>query len=87
MSKSYHLTVCFLSLLTFSGCESDEAKLQRLRSEQTMACLLARSYQRDVVNSNLNRATITYSDTLGRRAREYQVKCELATRNLDRFMR
>lgn len=76
-----------IGLLAVTACESEEAKLQRLQGDRAVACLLAQKYEREVQQSNVNRPTVTYSDTLGRLWRDWDAKCTLATRELNRFMR
>lgn len=85
----------FLALL---ACESDEKKLSRLESERTMQCLLEQAYREKAMASRFpkgvtvetakNRPPLTpEADSLGRRWMEHHTKCELATREYNRFMR
>lgn len=87
MSKSYHLTVCFLSLLILSACESEEKKLTRLSQDQAVACLVAQSSQKTFDVTSKQKHWSPDRDSLLREALEDRTKCELATRDLNRFMR
>lgn len=97
MSISYHRTVCFISsVLLLTACESDTDELQRLNGDRAVACLLAQKYEREYLEARTPKCgTATsiptprtpYIDSLGREWVEYKTKCELAERDLNRFMR
>lgn len=90
MSKSYHLTVGFLSLvLLLTACESDADKLQRLNGDRAVNCLLAQKYQREyeLAEAPKSPPNLPLKDSLFREYMDYNTKCELATRDLNRFMR
>lgn len=84
-----------LSLLLI-GCESDEKKLQRLQGGQLMYCLDAQASQREyetarypggMTRENLRAVPTAKADSLLLVWQEYRTKCDLATRDLNRFMR
>lgn len=86
MPVSYHRTVCFISILLLAACESDETKFQRLRGEQGTQCLLVQKYREDLDAARKSPQN-PYRDTLLQQWGEANTKCELATRDLNRFMR
>ena len=79
----------------FAACESDEKKLQRLQGDQAMYCLNAQADQREyetarypggMTQENIRALPSRAADSLGKIWYEYKTKCELATRDLNRFM-
>lgn len=95
MSKSYHLTVCFLSLLLMA-CESEGKKLQRLQGDQSGACIDEQVSHRAYIDArypggrnpeNLRAPLTPVAESLGREWIDAKTKCELAQRDLNRFMR
>lgn len=83
MSKSYHRTVCFLSvILALSACESDASKMQRLRTNQTYAELDVSHWQYFVNSYPPERLPQYALDSLAI-ARN---RLDLANRELNRFM-
>jgi hypothetical protein len=86
MSFSYHLTVGFVSLILLSACESDESKMGRLRGDQAAYCGLAEKYGREYEMVAVQVRT-PLQDSLKREASNYGIQCDLATRELNRFMR
>lgn len=93
MPVSYHLKVCFLSsAITLTACESDTDKLQRLSQDRAVECLLVQKYREDYeaareANKTAKKAWSSEVDTLLSQWSERNTKCELATRELNRFMR
>lgn len=87
MSISLHRTVCFLSLLALSACQSDESKLSMLRGDRAIACLNADAAQREHELAKAPKSPPSNVDSLGRAYMDWTTKCELATRDLNRFMR
>lgn len=87
MSKSYQVTVCFLSLLALSACQSDESKLSMLQGDRAIACLNAEAAQREYELAKAPKSPPSNVDSLGREYMSWTTKCELATRDLNRFMR
>lgn len=89
MRKVFHL----LSVIIIaSGCESMEKKAERLRSDQTIACFEAS--QPNTADQQAHDADPTYKQTPEQRrvtVDSFRVairaKCDLATRELNRFMR
>ena len=87
---------CFLSFsIMFVACESDEKKLQRLQGEWGTACLNAQMDQRDyeaarypggVTVRNLAGLPSRKADSLFLVWQDHKTKCDLATRDLNRFM-
>lgn len=82
--------VCFLA-----ACESDEKKLQRLQGDQAMYCLNAQAHYREfeavrypggMTAKNPRGIPSHKADSLRGIWYEYKTKCELATRDLNRFM-
>lgn len=88
MLVSCHRMGCFVSyVLLLSACESDEKKLTRLSQDQAVACLVAQSSQKAFDVTNKQKHHSPDRDSLLREALEDRTKCELATRDLNRFMR
>lgn len=86
MRLLYHLTVCFItSVLLLTACESDAKKLQRLQGDRAVHCLLVDKYREDYLAAK--KAKSPHADTLLQRWNEHNTGCEIATRDLDRFMR
>lgn len=80
------------------ACESDEKKIARLEGERTMHCLLEQSYRDKYTAARFPKGiTVAVtkhpppetpeSDSLRRRWMDHHTKCELATREYNRFMR
>lgn len=87
MSVSYRRTACFISLVMVStACESDEAKLTRLNGDRAVACLLAEKYHNEYEMVSLQKPS-HLKDSLTRQSVEWSTKCDLATREVNRFMR
>lgn len=86
MPFSYQLTVSFVSLILLSACESDESKMGRLRSDQAVKCILAEEYRREYEMVAVQVRT-PLQDSLKREASNYGIQCDLATREVNRFMR
>ena len=88
MSISYHLRVAFITLLLMvsTACESDESKLQRLNGDRAVNCILAEKYRREFEMVALQKRS-PLQDSLARMSTEYNAKCELSTREYNRFMR
>jgi hypothetical protein len=85
-------------LVALLACESNEKKLSRLEGDRTMYCLLEQSYREKyeaarfpggiTLAQTKNRPHETpASDSLRRSYLDYHTKCELATREYNRFMR
>lgn len=83
-TRSWFYVAVAVALLT--ACESDEAKLQRLSGERAVQCLLVDKYREDYLAAKRNPSN-PYADTLGQQWMEANTKCELATREYNRFMR
>lgn len=95
MRLSYQVTVCFLSLLLMS-CESESATLQRLQTDRAIACLNAEADQKvyemarypgGMTAKNISAPPTPVAESLGREWADWRTKCELAERDLNRFMR
>ena len=87
MLKSYHRTASFISLgFLLMACKSDEAKLQELKYGRAVNCVLAQKYQREYEMVALQVKT-PLQDSLVRMSTEYNTKCDLAERELNKFMR
>lgn len=88
-------TYLAVAVLSLSACESDEKKLQRLQGDQLMYCLDAQAHQREyetarypggMTQLNIGTPATPKADSLRKIWYEYKTKCELATRDLNRFM-
>lgn len=76
----------FVSLsIIFVACESDQAKIQRLDSQKATMCLNQEYYERQYEMVALQVKT-PLQDSLARMTEEYRTKCDLATRDYNRFM-
>jgi hypothetical protein len=83
-------------VLLTSACESNEKKLARLEREKTTACLNERASFRKlnevrfpggVTRESVHTPPTPAAESLGKEWMSYRTKCELATREYDRFMR
>lgn len=90
--------VCFLSIVfcVLTGCKSDAEKLQQLTADQAMVCLqseVARKVYMDarypggMTRENVTAPLKSPADSLGREYLDRKTECDLATRDLNRFMR
>lgn len=89
MSLSYHRTACFVSsAFLLTACASDAEKLKRLQNAQMSSCLLAQADQReyDLASRPLSPPTPS-KDSIFREYMDDKAECDLATRDLNRFMR
>lgn len=75
-----------ITLLILTACESDESKHDRLAGDQAVNCILADKYSREYEMVALQSKT-PLKDSLTRLASEYRTKCDLSTREYNRFMR
>lgn len=88
MSVSFHRMGCFISLVMLSACRSDADKLQRLEGDKAIACLSAEKYRREFELAKAPKApAFPKADSLLLRYMDFNAKCELAQRDLNRFMR
>lgn len=97
MPKSYHLTACFVSsVFLLIACRSDADKLQRLEGDQSTACLVAEMDKKEyetarfpggMTRENIRIPATPAAESLGRKWYNQKTKCDLATRDLNRFMR
>lgn len=77
---------CFMSLVfTLTACQSDESKMAMLKGDRATACLLAQKYEREYGFVS-NQPYSPKRDSLMREYSDWSTKCELATRELNRFM-
>lgn len=87
-----------LGVIAIAGCRSEADRLSRLENERNTQCLLEQAYYDKYTAARfpkgITRAVTKNpppetpeSDSLGRRWMEHHTKCELATREYDRFMR
>lgn len=87
------LRCCFVSVIfVLTACQSDEEKLQRLQGDQAVHCLLVEKYREDYdlarkADHDANVARSDHTDSLLREWGDRKAKCDLATRELNRFMR
>lgn len=79
--------LCFCFLLSILACQSDESKLSMLRGDRAIACLNAEAAQREYELAKAPKSPPSNVDSLGREYMDWTTKCELATRDLNRFMR
>lgn len=84
------VSAVILALILLSACESSERKAARLRSEAALACLEARPGNADQVahdaDPNYKESPAEREASVARIAVELQAKCDVATRNFNRFM-
>jgi hypothetical protein len=79
--------------IALASCQTDSNKLERLEREKTIECLLQdASWKKYEAAAYPNRATLQKvkspaADSLGREWNNHRVKCELATRDLNKFLR
>lgn len=79
-------------LIGLVGCESDDRKLQRLKLNMTVACFEAEQAPEGQIadTSEVEAAqmdSVIAANKVGEHSLELQRKCELATREYNRFMR
>lgn len=96
MTRPRNPPIIFVMLLVaIAACEDEADKLSRLRHQQMMACLLAQARQGEADAALQERATrpIDYASEesqrirrLSLRADSAQIACDLANRDLNRFM-
>lgn len=90
-------TCCSLPVFfVLTACKSDAEKLQQLTTDQASACLqseIARKVYMDarypggMTRENITAPLKSPADSLGREYLERKAECDLATRDLNRFMR
>lgn len=78
------LIVALLTILT--ACESDASKLSRLRGDRATYCILAEADKRQLAMIR-NQQPSKQEDSLLSLWDEHSTKCQLAERELNRFMR
>lgn len=89
VNHHFYITMKLLTVLLLTvimGCESDAAKLQRLQGEQASQCLLAESLNGQLA-LGMNQQPGKGRDSLLAAWNEHYTKCQLAQRDLNRFMR
>lgn len=77
--------VLFSMLLV--GCESDEAKLQRLQQDASLARLTVLRYEQDLARAEEAAATPAQRDSVALLLYDARTKAALAERDLARFLR
>jgi hypothetical protein len=89
MRIPYHPMGCFItSMLLLTACQSDSDKLQRLQGDQTMYCLNAQADMREFeLASRPLSPPVPSKDSLFGEYMKHKTACDLATRDLNRFMR
>jgi hypothetical protein len=72
--------------MLLTACESDADKLTRLNGDRAVNCLLSEKYQREYEMVSLQKPS-HLKDSLTLQSVAWNTKCELAERELNRFMR
>jgi hypothetical protein len=86
-----------VGVIAIAACQSDAEKLTRLEQERTTECLLEQAYHDKAMTArygpggmtpaNMSTPLTREADSSARLWIEHRTKCELATRDYNRFMR
>jgi hypothetical protein len=76
---------CITILVVVCACESEDERLERLETDKVTACLRAERFY-DRYRSRTD-SSDEMRDSLGEEWQAEKRKCDLATRELNRFMR